>query len=202
MMSTIVSLFHKIFEKTDKRWIRQSKPKSMKMVPCIFKKKVNHALSGSVFQTICGKFGNSNCTAVDVGLLFHITFICCSSSKAYRPTVCYRFTFFCLLIKKWVFFQFYSQKWSRTEWIALQKNQSSGDFGPAPKQTNIFFGGWFYLGTTSVMHRKTKVTSPPKSIHDTFGNILLWIFSKEDIGSHFVEKTIFNQLIQHSSDLL
>lgn len=33
----------------------------MQMVLCIFKKKVSHALSGSVSQTICGKFGNSNC---------------------------------------------------------------------------------------------------------------------------------------------
>lgn len=200
MVSTIVSLFHKIFEKTDKRWIKQSKPKSMKMVPCIFKKKVNHALSGSVFQTICGKFGNSNCTAVGLpATVPHHIHLLQQLESLY---VCYRFTFFCLLIKKLVFFQFYSQKWSRTEWIALQKNQSGCDFGPASKQTNIFFGGRFYLGTTSVMHRKTKVTSPPKSIHDTFGNILLWIFSKEELGSHFVEKTIINQLIQHSSDLL
>lgn len=132
--------------------------------------------------------------------IFHITFICCSSSKAYYVVDSYCFR---LLIKSGLFFfKFYRQKRSRTEWIALQKNQSSCDFGPASKQTNIFFGGRFYLGTTSVMHRKTKVTSPPKSIHDTFGNILLWIFSKEELGSHFVEKTIINQLIQHSSDLL
>lgn len=131
--------------------------------------------------------------------IFHITFICCSSSKAYYVVDSYCFR---LLIKSGFLFKFYRQKRSRTEWIALQKNQSSCDFGPASKQTDIFFGGWFYLGTTSVMHRKTKVTSTPKSIHDTFGNILLWIFLKEDLGSHFVEKTIFNQLIQHSSDLL
>lgn len=126
-----------------------------------------------------------------------------SAAAPLKPTVCCRFILFSFAIKKcWFFFKFYRQKRSRTEWIAFQKNQSCCDFGPASKQTNIFFGGRFYLGTTSVMHRKTKVTSPPKSIHDTFGNILLWIFSKEDIGSHFVEKTIFNQLIQHSSDLL
>lgn len=82
-----------------------------------------------------------------------------------------------LLILKRFYFQFYRQNWSRTEWIALQKNQSSGDFGPASKQTNIFFGGRIYLGTTPVMHRKTRITPPPKNIYDTFGNILFWIFS-------------------------
>lgn len=53
------------------------------MVPCIFKKKVNHALSGSVFQTICGKFGNSNCTAV--GLLYSTSH---SSAAAARKPIC------------------------------------------------------------------------------------------------------------------
>lgn len=76
-----------------------------------------------------------------------------------------------LLTLKKFYFQFYRQNWSRTEWIALQKNQSSGDFGPASKQTNIFFGGRIYLGTTPVMHRTTRITPPPKNIYDTFGNI-------------------------------
>lgn len=134
------------------------------MVLCIFKKKVSHALSGSVSQTICGKFGNSNCnfTSFTVPhLLLQQLLLCVIDAYCLR-----------LLTLKKFYFQFYRQNWSRTEWIALQKNQSSGDFGPASKQTNIFFGGRIYLGTTPVMHRKTRITPPPKNIYDTFGNIL------------------------------
>lgn len=109
------------------------------MVPCIFKKKVNHALSGSVFQTICGKFGNSNCTAVDVGLLFHITFICCSSSKAYRPTVCYRFTFFCLLIKKWVFFSILQPKMKSNRMNCASEEPVKLRFWPSFQADKHFF---------------------------------------------------------------
>lgn len=134
------------------------------MVLCIFKKKVSHALSGSVSQTICGKFGNSNCNFTSFTVPHHLLqqlLLCVIDAYCLR-----------LLTLKKFYFQFYRQNWSRTEWIALQKNQSSGDFGPASKQTNIFFGGRIYLGTTPVMHRKTRITPPPKNIYDTFGNIL------------------------------
>lgn len=136
----------------------------MQMVLCIFKKKVSHALSGSVSQTICGKFGNSNCNFTSFTVPHHLLqqlLLCVIDAYCLR-----------LLTLKKFYFQFYRQNWSRTEWIALQKNQSSGDFGPASKQTNIFFGGRIYLGTTPVMHRKTRITPPPKNIYDTFGNIL------------------------------
>lgn len=134
------------------------------MVLCIFKKKVSHALSGSVSQTICGKFGNSNCNFTSFTVPHHLLqqlLLCVIDAYCLR-----------LLTLKKFYFQFYRQNWSRTEWTALQKNQSSGDFGPASKQTNIFFGGRIYLGTTPVMHRKTRITPPPKNIYDTFGNIL------------------------------
>lgn len=97
MVSTMISLFHKMFEKTVQKWISQNKLKSMKMAPCLFKKKVSHALSGSVFQTICGQFGNSNWRPT--ALLFHITFICYSSSS-----VCYRCILFSFADKKVFFF--------------------------------------------------------------------------------------------------
>lgn len=42
------------------------------MVLCIFKKKVSHALSGSVSQTICGKFGNSNCNFTSFTVPHHL----------------------------------------------------------------------------------------------------------------------------------
>lgn len=134
------------------------------MVLCIFKKKVSHALSGSVSQTICGKFGNSNSNFTSFTVPHHLLqqlLLCVIDAYCLR-----------LLTLKKFYFQFYRQNWSRTEWIALQKNQSSGDFGPASKQTNIFFGGRIYLGTTPVMHRKTRITPPPKNIYDSFGNIL------------------------------
>lgn len=113
----------------------------MKMVPCIFKKKVNHALSGSVFQTICGKFGNNKCTAV--GLLFHITFICCSSSKAYYVVDSYCFR---LLIKSCFFFNFTDKNEVEQNELRFRRTSQAAILAQLPSRQTFFSEAGFTLG--------------------------------------------------------
>lgn len=131
MVSTMISLFHKIFEKTVQKWISQNKLKSMKMAPCLFKKKVSHALSGSVFQTICGQFGNSNWRPT--ALLFHITFICYSSSS-----VCYRCILFSFADKK-VFFLILQTKMKLNRMNCASEEPVRRRFWPSFRADKHFF---------------------------------------------------------------
>lgn len=165
MVSTIVSLFHKIFEKTDKRWIRQSKPKSMKMVSCIFKKKVNqvnYALSGSVFQTICGKFGNSNCTAV--GLLYSTSHS--SAAAALKPTVCCRFILFSFANKKLLFFNFTDKNEVEQNELRFRRTSQAAILAQLPSRQTFFSEAGFTLGRRlscierrkSHLHQRASIT--------------------------------------------
>lgn len=105
------------------------------MVPCIFKKKVNHALSGSVFQTICGKFGNSNCTAV--GLLYSTSHS--SAAAALKPTVCCRFILFSFANKKWVFFSILQTKTKSNRMNCASEEPVKLQFWPSFQADKHFF---------------------------------------------------------------
>lgn len=114
------------------------------MVPCISKKKVSHALSGSVFQTICGKFGNSNCTAV--GLLFHITFICCSSSKAYRLCMLSIHIFWFANKKVGFFFNSTAKNEVEQNELRFRRTSQAAILAQLPSRQTFFSEAGFTLG--------------------------------------------------------
>lgn len=132
------------------------------MVPCIFRKKVNHALSGSVFQTICGKFGNSNCLQQAYYSTSHS-----SAAAALKPTVCCRFILFSFAIKKCCFFfNFTDKNEVEQNELRFRRTSQAAILAQLPSRQTFFSEAGFTLGRRlscierrkSHLHQRASIT--------------------------------------------
>lgn len=156
----------------------------MQMVLCIFKKKVSHALSGSVSQTICGKFGNSNC---------NYQFYSSTSSAAAALTVCYRCILFAFAdIKKSFIFNSTDKTEVEQNELRFRRTSQAAILAQLPSRQTFFSEAGFTLGRrlSCIERRESRLH---QRISMTPSVIFFFRFSHKDrdLGSHFVELTIF-----------